>query len=144
MSAVHYDSFTAARDNLRQLIDAAGRGHAASLRRNAATVAVIDVDRLRHFLASVGGHTAQVVSEADGWSIFLPGLPIAADGNTLDEAIDDMIEALREYADDWHDHLSEAPNHADNWGLVQLITFSSDKQLRAWLVGTSDIAAQAA
>jgi hypothetical protein len=28
-----------------------------------------------------------------------------------------------------------APNHRDNWGLVQLIGLSDDEQLREWLAG---------
>jgi hypothetical protein len=59
-----------------------------------------------------------------------------ADGATFDEAIDDVIDALREYAEDWQDRLLDAPNHANNWGLVQLISLSDDEQLRDWLVGT--------
>lgn len=61
---------------------------------------------------------AKVVAEAGGWSVFIPGLPLAADGGTLDDAIADMIEALREYAEDWQDRLLNAPNHRDNWMLM--------------------------
>jgi predicted RNase H-like HicB family nuclease len=79
---------------------------------------------------------AQVVAEARGWSVFIPGLPVAADGATFDEAVDAMIDALREYAEDWQDRLLDAPNHASNWGLVQLVSLSDDMQLRDWLVGS--------
>jgi len=79
---------------------------------------------------------AQVVAEDRGWSVFIPGLPVAADGASFDEAIDEMILALREYAEDWQDRLIDAPNHAGNWGLVQLVSLSNDDQLREWLVGT--------
>jgi predicted RNase H-like HicB family nuclease len=79
--------------------------------------------------------SAQAVAEADGWSVFIPGLPIAADGATVDEAFTEMIAALREYADDWHERLSDAPDHRDNWALVQLIGVNSDDQLREWLAG---------
>jgi hypothetical protein len=48
-----------------------------------------------------------------------------------------MIVALREYAEDWQDRLLDAPNHANNWALVQLITLSSEVQLREWLVGSA-------
>lgn len=61
----------------------------------------------------------------------------SADGSTFDEAIDEMIDALREYAEDWQDHLLDAPNHRDNWGLVQMICLSSDNQLREWLTGVA-------
>jgi predicted RNase H-like HicB family nuclease len=79
----------------------------------------------------------QFVAEAGGWSIFIPGLPIAADGATRDKAITEMVDALREYAQDWSDHLSAAPNHRDKAELVQLINMSDDQQLRHWLAATA-------
>lgn len=136
MAAVHYDSYTDARAHLKDLLDAAERGRVATVRRDARTTAVVDLDRLRYFLASVSPSRAQVVAEAGGWSVFIPGLPVAADGATLDEAVDEMIDALREYAEDWQDRLLDAPNHANNWGLVQLISLSDDEQLRDWLIGS--------
>jgi predicted RNase H-like HicB family nuclease len=136
VSAVHYDSYSEARAHLKDLLDAAGRGRVATVRRDSASAAVLDVGRLRHFLASVVPSRAQVVAEAGGWSVFIPGLPVAADGPTFDAAIDEMVQALREYAQDWQDRLAEAPNHRDNWGLVQLISLSDDDQLRDWLAGT--------
>jgi predicted RNase H-like HicB family nuclease len=137
MPAVHYDSYTEARNNLKNLLDAAENGQVATVRRESATTAVLDAARLRYFLASVVPSRAEVVQEGDGWSVFIPGLPVAADGATFDEAIDEMVEALREYAQDWQDRLLRAPNHRENWGLVQLISLSDDDQLREWLVGSS-------
>jgi predicted RNase H-like HicB family nuclease len=98
-------------------------------------VAVVDVERLRATLAAAPQWRAQVVAEAGGFSVFVPGIPVAADGPTFDDAITDMVDALREYADDWQDRLREAPNHRDNWALVQLVSLSDDAQLRAWLNG---------
>ncbi|MFI7705654.1 type II toxin-antitoxin system HicB family antitoxin [Nonomuraea sp. NPDC049480] len=95
----------------------------------------MDADRLRYYLPAAARSRAQVVSEDGGWSIFIPGLPIAADGHTFNEAITEMVGALREYAEDWQDHLLDAPNHRQNWGLVQLISLNDDDQLREWLVG---------
>ena len=137
MSAVHYDSYTEARAHLKDLLDAAERGRVATVRRDSARTAVVDVERLRYFLASIVPSQAQVVSEAGGWSVFIPGLPVAADGASFDEAVTEMIDALREYADDWQERLLDAPNHRDNWGLVQLISLSDDDQLREWLVGVA-------
>ncbi|HEX6471043.1 MAG TPA: prevent-host-death protein [Streptosporangiaceae bacterium] len=135
MAAVHFDSYTEARAHLKALLDAAETGRVATVRRESATTAIVDVERLRHYLAVVSPSRAQVVPEAGGWSIFIPGLPLAADGGTFDEAVAEMIDALREYAEDWQDHLLDAPNHRENWGLVQLISLSDDEQLRDWLVG---------
>ncbi|MBE2998563.1 prevent-host-death protein [Nocardiopsis sp. HNM0947] len=135
MSAVHYDSYTEARAHLKALLDAAESGRIATVRRDSARTAVVDVERLRRYLAAVSPARAQVVPEADGWSVFIPGLPVAADGATFGEALTEMVDALREYAEDWQDHLLDAPNHRDNWGLVQMIGLSDDEQLRDWLVG---------
>lgn len=136
MSITHYDSYTEARAHLKDLLDAAERGHVATVRRDTARTAVVDVERLRSALATLSALRAKVVAEADGWSVFIPGLPIAADGATFDEAIAEMIVALREYAEDWQERLLDAPNHRNNWGLVQLVGLSNDEQLRDWLVGS--------
>ncbi|ANZ42588.1 prevent-host-death protein [Lentzea guizhouensis] len=137
MSAVHFESYTEARAHLKDLLNAAERGQVATVRRDSVTTAVVSVERLRHFLASLIPSRAEVVPESGGWSVFIPGLPVAADGASFDEAITEMIDALREYAEDWQDHLLDAPNHRDNWGLVQLISLSDDDQLRDWLVGAA-------
>ncbi len=134
MSAVSYDSCAEARAHLKDLLDAAEKGRVATVRRDSATVAVVDVERLRQFLMSTVPSRAQVVPEAGGWSVFIPGQPVAAEGASFDEAIAEMIDALREYTDDWPVCLSDAPNHRDNWGLVQLIGLSDDQQLREWLL----------
>jgi hypothetical protein len=136
MSAVHFDSYTDARTHLKDLLDAADRGCAATVRRYARTTALVNQERLRHFLSVARPARAQVVAEEAGWSVFLPGLPFGADGASLAEALDEMILTLREYAEDWQDRLLDAPNHAGNWGLVRLVSLSDDDQLREWLAGT--------
>lgn len=135
MPAVHYNSYTEARTHLKDLLDAAEQGCTATVRRDSSISVVVDAERLRHYLAAVTPSRAEVVAEAGGWSVFIPGLPVAADGVGFDEAITEMVDALREYATDWQERLREAPNHRDNWGLVQLISLSADEQLRNWLVG---------
>jgi predicted RNase H-like HicB family nuclease len=136
MSIAHYDSYTDARAHLKDLLDAAERGRVATVRRDAGRMAVVDVERLRSSFAALSPSKAQVVAEAGGWSIFIPGLPVAADGGTFDEAVAEMIDALREYCEDWQERLLDAPNHQNNWVLVQLISLSTDDQLRDWLVGS--------
>ncbi|GIH76329.1 prevent-host-death protein [Planobispora longispora] len=135
MASLHYESYTEARTHLKRLLDAAARGWTATVRRDKTRAAVVDAERLRAFLAAVTPSRAEVVAEGGGWSVFIPGLPVAADGATFEEAIDEMVGALREYAEDWQDHLLDAPNHRENWGLVQLIELSDDEELRRWLTG---------
>jgi predicted RNase H-like HicB family nuclease len=130
---LHYNTVSEARAHFSALIDAAEAGVPATVRRDRRRAAVVDADRLRHFLVSVRPARAEVVPEGAGWSIVLPGLPIAADGETFEDALDEMVAALREYAEDWADRLRHASNHEQNWGLVQIIDLSSDEELRDWL-----------
>ncbi|CAB4934626.1 MAG: prevent-host-death protein [Actinobacteria bacterium] len=134
-TATHFPTLSAARAGFKDLLDAAEEGRSATVRRENRVAAVVDAGRLRSMLTETRPADAQLVAEADGWSIFLPGLPLAADATTFDGALDEMVLVLREYAQDWDDHLLHAPNHANNWGLVQLIALSDDGQLKAWLVG---------
>jgi predicted RNase H-like HicB family nuclease len=133
-SIVEYPNIAAARANFKSLVDAAVAGIPSHLRRDSQDIALVDVERLRHFLGRIAT-PAEVVAEAGGWSIFIPGVPVAADGAAFDEAVAEMVDALREYAEDWANHLRLAPNHHDNWGLVQLIALSTDKQLAEWVSG---------
>jgi predicted RNase H-like HicB family nuclease len=127
-SLVQFDSVAEGRAHLKDLLDAAAGGIPAALRRDRERFAVVDAVRLRRFLAGLS-RRAEVVAEAGGWSVFIPGTPVAADGATLDEAITETVDALREYAADWVDHLSRIPNHAENWGLVQLVVLSTDEEI---------------
>lgn len=134
MTVMHYESYTAARYHFKDLLDSAAAGRPTTVRRESGRAAVVDAERLRYALSRLVTSRAEVVAEAGGWSSFIPGLPIAADGATFDDAIDSLVEALREYADDWVDHLRLAPNHHENWGLVQLVSLSDDGQLLDWLL----------
>lgn len=124
-----------ARKNFKDVLDAAVEGRPVSVTRDHHHVAAVDADRLTYFLTRLIPANAQMVPEADGWSIMLPNLPIAADGATLEEALDEMVDALRDYAEAWTNDLRLAPNHVDNWGLVQIIVLSSDEGLKGWLRG---------
>lgn len=131
---VAYQSAREAREHFKDMLDAADVGRPATVARGSRRVAAVDADRLVYFLIKVHPSGAVAVAENDLWSIFIPGLPVAADGVTLDEAVEEMIEALRDYAEDWVERLHSAPNHADNWGLVQIVGLASDEQLREWLL----------
>lgn len=134
-TSTHYPTLRSGRDHLKDVLDAAAEGRPASVTRDHTRVAAVDAERLAYFLRRMSPANAELVAENDGWSIFLPGLPIAADGATLDEALDEAVLALRDYAEAWSERLRLAPNHEGNWGLVQIVEFSSDDRLKAWLRG---------
>lgn len=137
MPATHYDTYTAARDHLKDVLDTAESGQVVTVRRDSATAAVLDAERLRHFLASVVPPCVQVVPEEGGWSAFIPGLPVGAGAATFEDVVADIADALREYAEDWP-RLQHAPNHAPYWGLALLVALSSDEQLRRWITGSPE------
>jgi prevent-host-death family protein len=64
VSIVHYDSYTEARAHLKDLLDAVERGHVATVRRDAAKTAVVDVERLRSSLGSLSAHEAAAETES--------------------------------------------------------------------------------
>lgn len=134
MTAVHFASYSDARAHLKDLLDAADEGRSATVARDNRRVAVVHADRLRFLLSHVVP-IPQAVPENDGWSLIMPGVPVAADGSSFNDAVDDLISALREYAEDWNARLRLAANHKENWGLVQFVDLSDDDQLKAWISG---------
>ncbi|AER48035.1 hypothetical protein COURTHOUSE_186 [Mycobacterium phage Courthouse] len=75
----------------------------------------------------------EISVEKSLWCIALPGVPIAAEAWFCDTCVTDFIDAAREYAWDWTDHLHRAPNHEQNADLVCFIQASTDRQLRNWV-----------
>ena len=133
-AASHYGSFTETRKNLRSVLDNARAGRVTTVQRDAERFAVVDADRLVNTLMRLRPAGATVIAEGGGWSAILPGLPVHGDGPTFDEAVQDLLEALREYADDWNARLLNAPNHRAHWPVVELVQLAGDDQLRAWLL----------
>ncbi len=128
--------FTQARESLKAILDSSERGGLSTISRpDRAPAAVVNGENLRRFLSSSVAPNVQVVNEDGAWAVFMPGQPFAAEATDLAEALADFVDALRDYAEDWEDHLHGAPNHRENWALVQLVGLSTDEQLTAWLTG---------
>ncbi len=97
---------------------------------------MIERNRLHELLAdSWKLARPEAVATDEVWSVLLPGTPIAADGVNLDKAIEEFIEALREYVHDWEERLRLAPNHAQMWPLVLFVSLSSDAEIVSWVYG---------
>lgn len=134
MTTRHFASYTAARAQFRDLLDVAHTGRVTTVERDRERFAVVDAEVLRGELAALRPARAVVAAEGGGWSAFLPGVPVSGEGDDLDGALEDLIEALREYAVDWNERLLDAPNHRGNWALVALTELSDDAQLKRWLL----------
>ena len=129
-------SYTDTRKRLREVLDTADGGVPIGIERHGHRVVLMDLARLHELLtASPRLRRPEAIAEADGWSVFLPDTPIAADGADLDEATEEFVVALREYAEDWVERLRFAPNHAQHWPLVHFVSLSSDADLTGWVRG---------
>lgn len=129
-------SYTDTRSRLREVLDTAEAGLPIGIRRRDKLVALIESGRLREILMdSRRMRRPEAVAEAGGWSVFLPGTPVAGDGTDLDEAVDEFVAALREYAEDWQARLRFAPNHRHHWPLALFVSLTSDADLAGWALG---------
>lgn len=133
-SVTRYHSMASAREHFGQMLNDAEKGNLSVVSRRGVDSALVQVGRLRALLAHViQRHEPQVVLENGSWVAFLPGLPLAVEESDLVTAVDALIEAAREYASDWQDHLHAALNHRDNVDFVQFVELSTDDQLREWM-----------
>lgn len=129
-------TYSETRRRLREVLDAAEAGQAAGIERRGCQVALVERDRLHGLLAeSWRLGRPEAVAEAGGWSVFLPGTPIAADGADMDEALEEFTGALREYSEDWDERLRLVPNHEHMWPLVLFVSMSSDAEIASWVRG---------
>lgn len=136
-AGVRVYGFTQARESLKAILDSSERGGLSTISRpDRAPAAVVNGESLRRYLALTLAPNVQVVSEDGVWAVFMPGQPFAAEATKLAEALEDFVDALRDYAEDWEDQLHAAPNHRANWALVQLVDLSTDEQLTTWLTGS--------
>lgn len=134
MGIRHFTSYSQARTHFRDVLDAAQSGRVTTVERDRERFAIVNSDVLRSQLAALRPSDAVVTAEGGGWSAFIPGTPISAEGDEFDTAIDDLVVALRDYAADWNERLFTAPNHRANWALVMLTELSNDEQLKGWII----------
>ena len=131
-ATVDYPSYTAARIHFKDVLDATEQGRSITVARDGRVSVVLPADQLRGFFFRVVSPRVEVANEAGRVIALMSGRPFVSEGATVDDALADLILSLREYAEDWERRLQQAPNHRDNWALVQLIKLSSDDELREW------------
>jgi predicted RNase H-like HicB family nuclease len=127
VSATEFRTLSASRTALTTIFDRAEAGSATVMgRRGHSPVAVLPVDRADEALAANFPLDPKVSFGAGGVAAWIAELPVHAQGATIEEAGQALVEALREYADDWESSLRHAPNHAENWGYVFRVRLRPD------------------
>lgn len=98
------------------------------------SVACIEgVQQLQEFFFRAVSPRVELNHEDGRVIALMSGRPFVSEGATVDDALVALAESLREYAEDWEARLQQAPNHRENWALVQLIKLSSGDELLNWL-----------
>ncbi|MGI9017592.1 MAG: type II toxin-antitoxin system HicB family antitoxin [Euzebya sp.] len=128
---------TQVRDSFADTLDRAGRGLPVGIDRRLGVIALLPAGRLAEALrSSTLVPRPELFCEEGVWVASIPDAPVAAEAGDMEAAIDELVEALREFADDWSARLHTAPNHARWWALVQMVSFSTDEQLKNWVTRT--------
>ena len=138
-----YSTLQESRNHLTDVLDAAHEGLMVSIQRGRSrrearegSVSVVKTAVLQSLLERLVADQIEVeYDEADRlYTVAVRGLPLAAEAEELSEAIDELIEEIRVYHDDWVSRLRHAPNHEGNVPLVWLAQSMNDEDLRQWLM----------
>ncbi|TFD61301.1 prevent-host-death protein [Cryobacterium sp. Hh7] len=122
------------RTHLKEVLDASARGQTVTMQRGGLVSVVMSAELLRtHLFRVVSPRLRLSGDDSDRTTARMEGRPFVSEGIDADGALADLVLSLREYADAWEDRLGFASNHSGNWGLIQLITLSTDEQLVEWL-----------
>ena len=116
-----------ARDHFKELMDRAEDGGVAVLRRNS-TMVLVDRDMLDSALAAMHPFDVKVGFAEGQTSLWMDGVPVHGVGNSYDEAEEDFLDALVDYAEAWMAELRFAPNHRENVGLVDRVLMFAGKR----------------
>ena len=130
---VDFQGIGVARANLKKVFDATDNGKSVTLGRGGEIVVALPAEKVRQYFAETIPANIEAEVTKDATWLMSNTFGLHSEGTDIESALEDMVDVLREYAEDWEDHLYTAPNHADYWGLVQLIKLSTDTQLKEWL-----------
>lgn len=132
-----YPKITAARDSISDIYNYAERNLVVDITRgDDAPIVVLRKDSLITLLQSSCVFEPKVHFSEEGYvSMWLEGLPVSAQGVSLEVAEFELIRSLRDFSQTWMDDLREYPNHRDNWQLPALVRLTTDDQLHQLVFG---------
>lgn len=119
--------FSKARNDMSRVVDRVQAGEPAVIERRGVKFLITSFDEERELLAGAFGFHPQVLADGPGVGIILPELGVHSEGDTLEQAEEELVNAAIDYAEDWHAVLRNAPNHVDRRGWVWRITMADDR-----------------
>lgn len=128
-----YPTFSQARAHLKDILDTTAHGGTVTVARGDELTAVIPAEPFRQFLYRTTSPRVRLLPEGGRVVLLMEGRPFAAEGVDVQDALDDLLDSLVEYAEDWEGELQYAPNHEKAWALVQLVKLCTREQLRDWI-----------
>jgi len=120
--------FSEARNDLSRVVDRVQAGEPAVIERRGVRFLLTSLDEQREVLAGAFGFHPEVsFGEPDGVYLWLPELAVYGEGETLDEAEEDLVDEALVYVREWFDELHSAPNHFGNRGWVWRLAMADDR-----------------
>lgn len=136
MSPTHLP-FTQAKARLSGVFDDVVRNHTVRVveRRKSAPVVLLERDALAELLAHDFPFTTRMTRSEDGVvSIWLDEFDIYGRGEDIPAALEDLLDEVEAYVEEWEDDLHRAPNHAERqWWVRRIQLADSRDEVRAML-----------
>ena len=114
--------FTEARSQLSQLYSRLKNGGVVVIERNhQRDVVLANAAEYGRLLEAQAPFHVEIHAGGESVAAWIRGLPVHAEGDTIDAAVEGLAAALVDYASTWEKHLHSAPNHRDNVGYVRRV-----------------------
>ncbi|MEX2549233.1 MAG: hypothetical protein WD638_03320 [Nitriliruptoraceae bacterium] len=124
-----YVGFTQAKSGLSGLFDELERGHGARVveRRKSPAIALTGRNELLELLSEKAPFSTKMSRAEDGTvSVWLNELDIYGRGASIAEAVQDLLDEVDDYVEDWEAILHDAPNHQSRAWWVRRVQLARD------------------
>ncbi len=122
--------FTQAKAELSGVFDDIVKKHTVRVveRRKSASLVFLELDALADLLAKEFPFTTRMTrSEAGVVSIWLDQFDVYGRGDDIPAALEDLLDEIGDYVEEWEEELHRAPNHADRQWWVRRIQMADGR-----------------
>lgn len=134
--------FTQAKARLSEVFDDVVRNHAARVieRQKSTPLVLLERDALADLLANDFPFTTRMTRSEDGIvSIWLDQFDIYGRGEDIPAALEDLLDEVEDYVEEWEEDLHRAPNHANRqWWVCRIQMADGRDEVRSMLFPVPD------